>query len=252
METEQETTTQEPLTGTTAEVFEETPASGQETTTQETTTQEPAKPTLSAEDITGAIREGFRATQPPVPEKQWTQEELDAAFNVWKPTQELVERIRAGGEDGLKAMLEMREGLSKQFGTLLQYSIEVAKKEMLGQVGPALTYAQEQAAAKDREAFFAENEDLKPYEALTQTVFNALKAEGYKAKTQEEAFKTLADRTRALLPTNGNGAGAGQPSGARTTTPTQKRPASLSSGSQAGGGGHSAPVAPFPGAEIWD
>jgi len=239
------------LTGTTAEVFEETPSS-QETQTQETQTQETERPQLTPEQITASVREGFRQAQPAAPEKQWTQAELDAAFNVWQPDQALVDQIVGGGEGALKALVAMREGLSKQFGTLLQYSIEVAKKEMLGQVAPAMTFAQEQAAAKDREAFFAENEDLKPFEALTQTVFNALKAEGYKAATPEEAFKTLADRTRVLIPTNSNGAGATQSGGVRTTTPTQKRPASLSSGSQAGGGGHSAPIAPFPGAEIWD
>ncbi len=230
------------------------PTETPETPTPETpeTPETPTPTQLTPEQITASVREGFRQAQPAAPEKQWTPEELDRAFNVWKPNQEFVERIRAGGEDGLKAMLEMRDGLSNQFQTLLQYSIEVAKKELLGQVSPAVSFAQEQAAAKDREAFFEQHEDLKPYEKLTQTVFNAMKAEGHRFPTTAEAFTALADRTRALLPTNGNGAGAGQPSGVRTTTPTQKRPAGLSSGSQAGGGGHSAPTAPFPGAEIWD
>jgi hypothetical protein len=238
-----------------------------ETTTQEPTTQEPIEdvfsptqptteptqtPPLTDAQIRASVAAGLRDAQPAPAPKQWTPEELDKAFNVWKPTQELVDQIVGGGEGALKALAAMRDGLSNQFQTLLQYSLEVAKKEMLGQVAPAMTFAQEQAAAKDREAFFEEHEDLKPYEKLTQTVFNAMKAEGTRFATTADAFKALADRTRALLPTNGNGTGAGQPSGVRTTTPTQKRPAGLSSGSQAGGGGHSAPAAPFSGAEIWD
>jgi hypothetical protein len=110
------------------------------------------------------------------------------------------------------------------------------------------SYASEAAAAKDREEFFKQNEDLRPYEQLAQTVFYALKAEGFQAKDVAEAYQVLADRTRALI---GNGAGAAPSGGAPTTRTSGKRPAALSAGSQAGGGGPSAPAAPFPGAEIW-
>jgi hypothetical protein len=117
---------------------------------------------------------------------------------------------------------------------------------------PALKFVADAAAKADREAFFSENEDLKEHELLTQTVFNALKAEGYQAPDKAAAYKTLADRTRALLPTAGNGSGTPPSGGSRTkTSPTDKRPATLSSGSQAGGGGGSAPQAPFPGAEVF-
>jgi hypothetical protein len=118
---------------------------------------------------------------------------------------------------------------------------------------PALKFVAEAAATKDREEFFNQNPDLKDHELLTQTVFNALKAEGYQAPDVPTAYKTLADRTRALLPTaGGNGSGTTPSGGSRTkTSSTDKRPASLSSGSQAGGGGGSAPQAPFPGAEVF-
>lgn len=248
-----ETTTETAAPETMPDLYNETPETT-ETETHETPETTPAaerQPSqLTPEQITASVREGLRQSQPAQPERQWTKEELDKAFNVWQPTQEVVDQLLQGGENALKAFAALRDGLSKQFGTLLQYSIEVAKQELNEKMTPALTFAQAEAAARDRADFFEQNEDLAPYEKLTQTVFNALKAEGYQAATKEEAFKTLADRTRALIP-QGNGAGATQSGGARTTTPTQKRPASLSSGSQAGGGGPSAPVAPFAGAEIW-
>lgn len=247
------TETMEPMTGTPAEIYSEEPDGGQQTTdggqqTQETRAQQPQFPT--AEQITASVREGLRQAQPEPAQRQWTKEELDKAFNVYNPSQEQIDALVAGGEPALKVMMAFRDGMQKQFGTLLQYSIEVAKQELLDQMHPAMTFAQEQAAAQDRENFFSENEDLRQFEKLTQTVFNALKAEGYQANTKEEAFKTLADRTRALIP-QGNGAGAAPSGGARTTNPTQRRPAQLSSGSQAGGGGPSASPAPFAGAEIW-
>jgi hypothetical protein len=231
------------------------PASGEPQTPS--AGEPPKQPTFpTPEQITASVREGLRQSQEPSggPAKQYTAEELDRLFNVYQPTPEVIQRLLSGGEDALKAFVEIREGLGKQFGTLLQYQLELAKRELTGHMDPALKFVAEQSAAKDREDFFVQNEDLRDHELLTQTVFNALKAEGYVAPDKATAYKTLADRTRALLPTaSGNGSGGGPSAPARTTTtsPTTKRPAGLSSGSQAGGGGGSAPQAPFPGAEVF-
>jgi hypothetical protein len=171
-------------------------------------------------------------------------------FNVWKPDANMVQAVLNGGEDALKAFVAMRDGLARQWGTLMQYQMEILKNELLGRMAPVESFAAEQAAAQDREQFFKQNEDLRPYEQLAQTVFYALKAEGYQARDTAEAYKTLADRTRALI-NNGAGTGAAPSGGAQQRTTSGKRPAQLSAGSQAGGGGPSAPAAPFPGAEIW-
>jgi hypothetical protein len=255
-ENETTQTTTEPITGIPAEIFE-SGEEGQETEGQETEGGQPsAAPQqpqqLTDDQIRASVREGLReGLQQPQQPKQYSQDELDQIFKTWKPTPELVAQLQEGGDKALHALIAMREGMATQFGTLLQYSIEVAKRELQEQMNPALTFVNDASAKADREDFFSQHEDLRDHEQLTQTVFNALKAEGYRAPDKAAAFKTLADRTRALIPTSANGAGTGQSSGVRTTTQTTKRPASLSSGSQAGGGGPSAPAAPFPGAEIW-
>jgi hypothetical protein len=242
--------TSEELTATPADIFAE------DTTTETPPTPEPQPPPppqgLTPEQIRESVSAGVRDAQPAAPPRDYTPDELNRLFNVWQPTEDLVQRVLAGGQDGLQAMMEMRDGLSKQFGTLLQYQMEVVKNDLMERMTPALTFAQEQAAAKDREDFFGQNEDLRAHEQLTQTVFDALKAQGYRAPNKATAYKTLADRTRALLSGGANGSGAAPTGGATTRTPTQtKRPAQLSSGSQAGGGGPSAPAVPFPGAEIF-
>ena len=245
----------EPLE-TPSEPTTETPqGGGQEQPPAATAPAAPAAPQFpTAEQITASVREGLRQSQTTTPTapREYSAAELDQLFNVWQPTPEVLQRVLAGGEDGIKALFEIRDGLAKQFGTLLQYQLELARRDLVGQMDPALRFVAEAAAQKDRDEFFKQNPDLKEHEKLTQTVFNALKAEGYQAPDVPTAYKTLADRTRALLPTGSNGSGAAPSGGARTTTsPTEKRPASLSSGSQAGGGGGSAPQAPFPGAEIF-
>lgn len=214
----------------------------------------PAQQFPTPEQITASVREGLRQSAAAAPQapREYSKEELDQLFNVWNPTPELVQRILAGGEDGLKAFVELRDGLSRQFGTLLQYQLELARRDLVTQMDPALKFVAEAAAQRDRDEFFNQNPDLKEFELLTQTVFNALKAEGYVAPDVATAYKTLADRTRALLPTGGNGSGVAPSGGTRTTTrPAERRPASLSSGGQASGGGASAPQAPFPGGEVF-
>lgn len=242
----QETPTNDELTGTAADVYDDTITE----TPPEPQPQPPPPPQgLTPEQIRQSVSAGVRDAQPVQPPRQYTPAELNKLFNVWEPSDEIVERIRSGGPDALAALGAVRDGLAKQFGTLLDYQLRIVKEDLISHMSPALTFAQEAAASKDREDFFSQNDDLREHEQLTQTVFDALKAQGYQAPDKATAYKTLADRTRALL---GNGAGTGQPSGARRTTPTQtKRPAQLSSGSQAGGGGPSAPAVPFPGAEVF-
>jgi hypothetical protein len=217
--------------------------------------QQQQTPVLTAEQIRDSVREGLRQSQPQQQQqqRQYTQEEIDAHFHVWQPSADLVERIRNGGEDALKALVEMRDGMSKQFSRLVELNSGILKEDIGGQFKPALDYVSEAKRAADEAAFFEEHQDLKEHKLLTTTVFNALKAEGFVAKDVKEAYKVLADRTRALLPNGANGSGARQSSGARQTTTTQtRRPAALSSGSQAGGGGgDSAPATGYPGGEVF-
>ena len=223
---------------------------GGERTTTTTERQADRREQLTAQQIRESVAAGVRDAQPASAPRQYSPAELDKMFNVWNPTQEQVDQLLQGGEGALKALVSMRDSLTRQFGTLLQYQLDVLKEELGARISPMETFAGEQAAARDRESFFNYAPDLKDYEQLTQTVFFALKAEGFQAKDTAEAYQVLADRTRALLP-RGNGSGAAPSGGAHTATRATNRPARLSSGSQAGGGGASAPAAPFAGGEIW-
>jgi hypothetical protein len=59
----------------------------------------------------GGQQQGGQQQQP----KQYTQEELDKYFKVWKPDVKFIERILGDDkEDALKAVLDMRDGLAEQ------------------------------------------------------------------------------------------------------------------------------------------
>lgn len=236
----------DPPVGTVAEVYEQDDGQQQggddqqqQQGQQQVDDKAGKEPAITVEAVRELLRSERGQGQQQQQEKQYTAEELDQMFDVWKPQMELVTAIREGDEAAaLKAMTDMRNGLLKQANKMTEYQMQILKRELLGQVQPAVAFANDQAAAKDREEFFKANEDLRPNEKLVTTVFNALRAEGVKAPTVAAAYKLLADRTRALLPNNnGNGSGDGQSSAASNTNGNRPKPAQLSRGSQAGGGG---------------
>lgn len=192
-----------------------------------------------AQTITRTLATAQQANQPA---KQWTQAEIDKAFQVFQPSEDLVARIQAGGADAVKALCEMRDGLMKQSNALFQYQLTEQKRALQGEYAPALTYAQEARAAQERETFFETNTDLDGHQQAVETVFAAMKSEGVQYPTIQAAYDALAGRTRALL---GIGTpGTNPPVGANSQQRNQQtqRPAAMSTGSQAGGGGGSKPA----------
>lgn len=205
------------------------------TTDKETVTPE-VKPTpsLTPEQITAAVREGVR---PEEKAREYTPEELDQIFKVWKPGDEIVTKLLAGGKDAVDALVLMREGLAGQFGQLVKYELEVLKKQLTAEYGPSVQWATEARQERDREAFFKANEDLRDHEKLVDIAYKSLLGEGKKFPSLAEANKALADRAKTLIP-NGNGSGTVPTNGARqTTTTTKAKPAALSVGGQSGGSG---------------
>ncbi len=219
---------------------------------------EPVKAPTAAE-IAAEVQKGIDARNQPTPEptkpKEYTPEELDQMFKVWKPAPDLADRIRDGGDGAVTALNEMRDGLLQQFNTMQDYQRQILRDEILKEVGPAIEMVRTQQVEKENNAFYEANPDLKGSEPLVDVVLKVLTAEGYKAPTVEEARKTLADRTRVLLPkSNGVSANGSTAAGVGQQQQTQppKRPAALSNGGQAGGGagsGSSAPSNPI--ADLW-
>jgi hypothetical protein len=193
-------------------------------------------PTLTPQQITEAVRAGVT---PPAQERQYTQAELDQMFKVYNPTEDVVTKLLAGGQDALDALKMVREGLGTQFATLLKYQLDVFKRELNDQYSPALTYAQEARAEKERENFYKDNEDLRDHELQVDIAYKSLIGEGKQFNTVQDARKALADRARQLIPnSNGSGSGTTPTGGARQQiTTTKPKPASLSGGGQVGGGG---------------
>jgi hypothetical protein len=194
---------------------------------------------MTAEDIARITAEAVKAVQPPAPPKQYSQDELDTMFKVWKPDASVVEQLLAGGEDALGAVTAMRDGMLQQFNTLMQYQMQIMREELMKEISPMSAYAQEQQAERAKSKFYEKHQDLKDYDAVVDMVFGQLKNEGYKAKSLDEAFDTLAGRVRTVLKLDANAGGGASPA---VTQNSGQRPAPLGDGGRGGGGTNRAPA----------
>ncbi len=231
----------EPITGTTESVFGEGEGETTPTPTPTTPTEPvptPPQPTARelAQEIVGALKPAAGAA----PAKTYTPEQLDQMFNVWKPSPDLLKAVREGDEAGaLQALVGMRDGMLKQFHTLVDYQIKIALQDMESKFAPALGGFERMEAERQENSFFEANADLKDSRDLVRTVFQAMRSSGETFKDATEASKAVADRARTLLgqrANNGNGTGNGQPADTNNQTNNPpKRPANLTGGSQASG-----------------
>lgn len=167
------------------------------------------------------------AGQPaPAPEKVYTPEEIAKLTNAYTASPELVENILAGGEAGLAAVNELLEGVVKHATTVAWLQSQLLAKQTEERFSPALTgYQREQTKRLEKE-FFGQYPTLAGKESLLKAVRLSLMEENaFEGKTQEQAFKLLADRAQEFLGATG-----------AVKQPVEATPqmASLSRGSQHG------------------
>lgn len=183
--------------------------------------------------------------QPPAPqvqnEPQMTQEEFDTKFNVFKPTVELIEAIRTGGDAAVAAMQQVALGINKQATTMMGYQMAVElqklKQSFAADYGPAREYAQQQQMAALKTDFFKTNPDLQDYEVLAEKIVNEYTSKGHKFASKEDAFKVVATDLRNTLKSIGVVPKARTGNGAVASGAVQQKPMSRMSTVSTGGQG---------------
>jgi len=180
-----------------------------ETETEATPTTEKAatKATFGEEDVSRIVG-GILANlpQPPAPaqqQKEYTPEELDTLFNVFKPSAEMVEAIREGGEGALTAMAQLRDGVVKQMNTIQEYRLQTMKEEILAAVQPGIAATQAAAREKAENEFYSANKDLEPHKDMVALVINDFKARNITFPDTKSAATKIVEVTRALLKSKG-------------------------------------------------
>ena len=222
--------------GATAEsqdILDETPAGegggegeGVEGKGQQSQQQEPPKPALTKEDIADLVKsigESAAASRHPQQQQErqpeLTQEQFDQMFNVYKPSNDLLARLRNDDANvAIKAVIEMRDGIIKQAMSMVdwrQRQLQAQLKgEFDGQLSPINEYVSTRQATEFRDEFFEKYEDLEPYEEIVDAVAAKLQTSGYKGKSREEVMERFATESKAIvdkLLAAGKTAGQAQP-----------------------------------------
>lgn len=175
------------------------------------------------------------------PEKQYTPEELDKLFNVWKPSPTLLKALREGDEEAaLKEIIGMRDGITKQQVTMFNMVLDARLKELDTKYADYGREVDAIRGQREEKKFFTTHPDLSKYTKTVRMVFAQHLASGVRYSTPEQASKAVADEARALLKEMGVSTvapnGNGQPQRSKMQT--------LSRGGNGGSGrsGQSAPT----------
>lgn len=206
-------------------------------------TPEPAKTTgldeVAIARILKAAGVGAPAQQQAA-EPQMTQEEFNQRFNVFNPTVDLIEAIRAGGEPAVAAMAQLVQGAVKQAVTMGSYQAQLLEQRLQQRYAPIETFHQEQQRAQLKAEFIKLHPELADYEVLGDQVVNEFKAQGRKFANKEEAFVAVKNGVHEILKKIGVTPVAKQQNGTAAngaTQPTKPAPRmpTLSGGGQGAG-----------------
>jgi len=131
-----------------------------------------------------------------------TQEELDKMFNVFKVTPQLLTE-QLGIENPTEAQLNfynnLAQGAARQAATIASMAIAMEVKRLQDQYAPFQAFVEQQQQAKLVDMFFGKYPNLKGYEPLLSKVRDSYLQQGRKFKNEDEAFKTIAEDTVAIL-----------------------------------------------------
>lgn len=196
---------------------------------------DPTPPALDPDAIAEKVAKRWEAAQSqtrqaPV-EKQYTPEELDTMFNVYKPTKELLTALRDGDEEAALAELsKMHAGQQKQFATLMNYTLEAKLAELRKEINPFVTSATAAQAERAEKEFYGANQDLTKYGKVVKMVFAQMVQSGKRFPDAAAASKAVADEARAILKEMGVSTG-------KTTLPGQQTTTKMNSLARGGNGG---------------
>jgi len=216
---------------------------------------------LSPDAIAAIVRSAVEGVvpKPTQQEQPLDREALKKQLNVFEPDENLLAGVLKGGQEGLAALVQIVDGISRQSVTIATLQAQRMVEELTGRLTPVERHFQEQQMNALKAEFLEKNKDLVGYEVICNAVKDQLVASGFKG-TKEQVFKAVADGARKVIKglpgvQAGNGGGSGQGGNGATPNGQQQQQRKMStlmqggrgSGASSGGGAKKAP----PGMEVF-
>lgn len=189
------------------------------------------------EKLAAAVKSGL--PQPVAEQKQITAEEAAKLLNFWEPGDEWFQQF-GNMETQKQAVLAMRDGLARQFVTIMQHMLQDHGTTLRGEFDPIRNYVTEQQV-QQRETRFntaypqLANPALSP---VIGAVINQLAQTGaLKGKPEAEQFKAIAAGVEAVIKTQNPAFVLTKPAAKGGTKPGHAIPVTTPGGGGSGGGG---------------
>lgn len=213
-----------------------TQQSGQAPASEPGASQPASTPDSGAAGQIGLSQEQFQEllsrVNPPQPagqpQKQYSMEDFNRAFNVMQVDDTLLQAFGATEENApmlRRAIEQMRDGFVRQSMTMAEYVIQQRLAEIAERYAPVEEVATEYRTEKLKAEFYGKYPDLKGLDELAIMVRDQFVREGKKFPTKDKALQAVAEAVRAKVKqlagvagVAGNGAGASQQQQQKSTT----------------------------------
>lgn len=178
------------------------PAPGAPPTATPTVTPTVA-PGITAESLAEAMKKaglGPQAAPAPVqPTKQYTQEDLDKAFAIVRPTKDQVTKLLAGGDEAVLTITELLHAAAKQAAVMSAYQMSELREQLEKRINPLQASIAERNETELRREFYEKYPGFKGFESLQEPVVAKLRESGVTFKNKEEAFAAVVKEATKLI-----------------------------------------------------
>jgi hypothetical protein len=160
--------------------------------------------TATIASIVASTMQNFQQQQPQQ-QRQMTPEEAAAHFQVWNPEEKYVNDLNKLVDPSIplgerqQLLAELRDGLVNQSFRATELLLEQRLQQIDQRYAPVLALAQKQEAKALQKDFEGRYPQLKGQEELVNSITAGLSAQGYRPKSKDEAFESVAKLAEGIL-----------------------------------------------------
>jgi hypothetical protein len=174
----------------------------------------------------------FRPQAPQAAQQQMSQEDMDKALRVFKPTAKHIERLFNSDnlEDQVAVLSEILASQSEHTQTVMGYAMRMQQEQISQQYSPVLQMVEKQKMSQFVGGVIGQYPALKGHDRLVEQAIQTLKAQGYQPASGADAARAIAGQVESLIKTvNPNFSVSARPNQQRQQT-TMPAMASLGGG----------------------
>lgn len=160
-------------------------------------TQEQMIPLSAFNQMAAAFRPQAQAPQ----QQQMSQEDMDKALKVFKPTAKHIERLLNvdSPEEQVAVLNEILSAQSEHMQTVMGYAMRMQQEQISQQYSPVLQMVEKQKMSQFVGGVIGQYPALKGHDRLVQQAIQTLKAQGYQPASGADAARAIAGQVESMV-----------------------------------------------------